>query len=79
MTHPLWATIMRFMGMTIMYAHYYFHQDHVLLTHAYATSTTATTVGDGGNLRGSTELDDELGHNCCMSDTEFRIFAHLLL
>ena len=57
MTHPLRATVMGFNGMTISYGHYYFHQDRVLLTHAFATSTTATTVGDGGKPRGSTELD----------------------
>jgi hypothetical protein len=79
MTHPLWATVMGFNGMTISYGHYYFHQDRVLLTHAYATSTTATTVGDGGDPRGSTELDDKSGHNCRMTDAEFRIFAHLVL
>jgi hypothetical protein len=79
MTHPLQATIMGFKGMTISYAHYYFHQDHVLLTHAYATSTTATTIGDEGGPRGSTELNNESGHNCLMSDKEFQIFAHLVL
>jgi hypothetical protein len=79
MTHPLWATIMGFNGMIISYAYYYFHQDRVLLTHAYVASTTATTVGDGGNPRRSTELDDKSGHNCCMTDAEFRIFAHLVL
>ncbi len=72
-------TVMGFNGMTISYSHYYFHQDCVLLTHAYTTSTTATTVGDGGNPGGSTELNDESGHNCCMTDAEFQIFAHLVL
>ncbi len=79
MTHPLRATVLGFNGMIISYAHYYFHQDHVLLTHAYATSTTATTVGDGGDARGSTELDDKSGHNCRMTDADFWIFAHLVL
>jgi hypothetical protein len=46
MAHPLQATVMGFNGMIISYAHYYFCQDPVLLTHAYATSTTTTTVGD---------------------------------
>jgi hypothetical protein len=70
---------MGFNGMIILFAHYYFHQDRVLLTHAYAASTTATTVRDGGDPRGSTELDDESEHNCRMTDEEFRIFAHLVL
>ncbi len=51
----------------------------MLLTHAYTTSMTATTVDDGGNPRGSTELDNESGHNCCMTDEEFWIFGHLVL
>jgi hypothetical protein len=70
---------MGFKGMLISYAHFYFHIGHVLLTHAYTTSTTATTVGDGGNPRGSTELDDESGHNCRMSDEDHHVFAHLVL
>jgi hypothetical protein len=69
---------MGFNGMTISYGHYYFHQDRVLLTHAFATSMTATTVGDGGKPRGSTELDDELGHNFCMTNAEYRTFVHLV-
>ena len=79
MTHSLQATVMGFNGMIILYAHYYNHQDHVLLTQAYAMSTTATTVGDGGNPQGSTELDNESGHNCRMTDTKFWIFANLVL
>jgi hypothetical protein len=70
---------MGFNGMTISYGHYYFHQDRVLLTHTLATSTTATTVGDGGKPRGSTKLDDESGHNCYMTNAEYRTFAHLVL
>ncbi len=41
--------------------------------------TTATTIGDGGNLRGSTELNDKSGHNCHMSDEDHHVFAHLVL
>jgi hypothetical protein len=79
MTHPLRATVMGFNGMTILYGHYYFHQDQVLLTHAFATSMTATTVGDRGKPRGSTEFDNESGHNCCTTNAEFQTFAHLVL
>ncbi len=79
MTHPLWATIMGFKGMPILYAHFYFHNGCVLLTHAYAMSTSATTIGDGGNPQGSTELDDKSGHNYCMHDEDHSVFAHLVL
>jgi hypothetical protein len=30
-------------------------------------------------MHGSTELDDESGHNCCMTDAEYQTFAHLVL
>jgi hypothetical protein len=70
---------MGFKGMPISYAHFYFHNGCVLLTHAYMTSTTATTIGFGGNLQGSTELEDKLGHNCHMSNEDHHVFAHLLL
>ncbi len=50
----------------------------MLLTHAYATSTTATTVGDGGDPRGSTELDNKSGHNCQMN-VEFQVFSCVVL
>ena len=30
-------------------------------------------------MQGSTELDDKSGHNCCMSDEDRRVFAHLIL
>ena len=46
---------------------------------AFALSTTATTVGNGGNPRGSTELDDATGHNCAMSLDEYTLFATLIL
>ena len=78
-THPLQATVMGFNGMTISYAHYHFHQNRVILAHAYATSTAATTVSDRGNPRGSTKLDGKSGHNCRMNDAEFRIFANFVL
>jgi hypothetical protein len=70
---------MGFKGMPISYPHFYFHNGCVLLTHAYATNMTATTVGDGGNPQGSTELDDKSGHNCRMSEEDYQVFAHLVL
>ncbi len=41
------------------YAHFDVHHGQVLLTHAYMTNTTATTVGDKGDTQGSTKLDDK--------------------
>ena len=79
MSHPLQGTILGFNGMIISYAQYNFHQDHVLLTQAYAMSTTATitTLGVGGDPRGSAEIDNESGQNFRMTDADFLIFAHL--
>jgi hypothetical protein len=42
-------TVMGFNGMTILYGHYYFHQDRVFLTHAFATSTTPSPLGMEAN------------------------------
>jgi hypothetical protein len=63
----------------ISYKHYFFHDSHVLLTQAFAASTTSSTVGDGGLPRGSTELDEETGHNCKMTPEEFQEFGLLVL
>jgi len=78
-THPIKARVVGYLGSHISYKHFYFHQCRVLLTKAFATSTTASTVGDGGNPRGSTELDAICGSNCYMDQDEFRMFAHLVL
>ncbi len=51
----------------------------MLLTQAFATSTTSSTVGDGGLPRGSTELDEETGYNCRMTLKEFQDFGLLVL
>jgi hypothetical protein len=51
MTPPLQATVMGFKGMPISYVHFYFHNGCKLLTHTYATSPAATTVGDGGKCK----------------------------
>ncbi len=58
--------------------HYYFHDGCVLLTQAFAASMTASTVGNGGHPRGSTELDDETGHNFGMIRKELHKFGSLV-
>ena len=49
-----------------------------LLTQAFVASTTASTVCDRGLPRGSTELNEETGHNCMMTSTEFQDFRLLV-
>ena len=78
-THPIKGRIVGYHEYHIAYEHFYFHQDRVLLTKAFAVSTTASTVGDGGKPKGSTELDAICGSNCTMNDDEFKTFAHLVL
>ncbi len=69
-THPIKGKIFGFINSTISYQHFYFHQGRVLHTKAFTTSTTATTVGNGGKTKGSTKLDDATGHNCAMTKEE---------
>ena len=67
MTHPLQTTAMEFNGMIISYVQFYFQHSQVFFTHTHVTSTT------------STELENESGPNCLMADTEFRVFALVLV
>jgi hypothetical protein len=47
----------------------------------FAPSTTTFTVGDGGKLKGSTELNviTITGHNCTMTADKFTVFFLLVL
>ena len=78
-SHPIRGWIMGYKGAIISYRHFYFHNDRVLHTKAFATSTTATTIGDGGEPRGSTELDAITGHNCAMTTKDYMIFLSIVL
>ena len=78
-THPVKGWSFGFLGHHIYYKHFYFHLGQVLHTNAFTLSTTATTVGNGGNPRGSTEIDDATGHNCAMSLNEYTFFVTLIL
>ena len=78
-SHPICGLVMGYKGAHISYHHFYFHNDRVLQTKAFAASTTATTIGDGGEPRGSTELDEITGHNCSMSKEDYTLFANVVL
>jgi hypothetical protein len=78
-SHPIRGLIMGYKRIPISYHHFYFHNDRVLQTKAFAASTTATTIGDGGKPRGSTELDAITGHNCAMTKQDYTIFATVVL
>jgi hypothetical protein len=45
----------------------------------FSASTTATTIGNGGEPRRSTELDVITGHNCAMTKDDYTIFAIVVL
>jgi hypothetical protein len=77
-SHPIKAAVLGYHDTRISYMHYYFHDRQVFLTQAFTASTTASTVGDGGHPRGSTELDDENGYNCRMTHKKFQEFGYLV-
>lgn len=67
------------LGIRIPRTSLYFHQSCILHTKAFAPSTTTTTIGNGGNTKGSTEVDDVTGHKCAMTQHEYLIFTMLVL
>ena len=58
---------------------YYFLHKPVLCTRAFSTSAVASTINGDAYPPGSTELDDETGHNCRMPHTLYHIFCELVL
>jgi hypothetical protein len=65
-TRPIACTIPGRIGDIFGFNNNYFEAERVLCTQAISTSTVGTTVDDGESPPGSTELDDETGHNCKM-------------
>jgi hypothetical protein len=78
-THPIKGEICGFINSTISYQHFHYHQGCILHTKAFTTSTTAMTLGDGGKPKGSTELNNAIGHNCAMTEEEYVTFAIIVL
>jgi hypothetical protein len=78
-THPTKSWAFGYLGHHIFYKHFYFHQGCVLHMKAFAPSTTATTIGNGSNPRGSTKLDEVTGHNCDMSQDNYLVFTIFVL
>jgi hypothetical protein len=63
-TRPTTCVVPGQIGLTIRYEDYYIHEERVLCTCAFSVAAVMTTVDDGASPTGSTELDDESGHNC---------------
>ena len=72
-TRPIACTISGRTGDIISYNNYYFEAEQVLCTRAFSISAVGTAVDDGESPPGSTELDDETGHNCKMPHSLYRI------
>jgi len=66
-------------GTIIGYEDYYLHAERVLCTRVFSVAAVSTTVDDGASPPGSTELDDDTGHNCKMSRELYKSFARLVL
>jgi len=66
-------------GTILGYEDYYFLNEQVLCTRAFSVSAVTTTIDDGASPPGSTELDDETGHNCKMPRELYSTFCtHVL-
>jgi hypothetical protein len=51
----------------IVYKDYYIEEECILCTHIFSVAAVATTIDNGTYPPGSTELNDETGHNFEMS------------
>jgi hypothetical protein len=58
---------------------YYFLHERVLCTHGFSITAVSTTIDDDASPPGSTELDDETGHNCQMPCALYSTFCALVL
>ena len=78
-TRPIACTVSGRTGDIIGFNDYNFEAERVLCTRAFSISVVGTTVDDGESPQGSTELDDETGHNCKMPHNLYRIFCTSVL
>ena len=78
-TRPKKCVVPGRIGEILGFDNYYLESERVLCTRAFSTVTVSTTVNDGEYPPGSTELDDETGHNCNMSVEQYRNFSRLVL
>jgi hypothetical protein len=76
---PIECVISGRIGKDIGYEDYYFENKRVLCTRAFSTSTVATTIDHGVFPPGSTELNDNTGHNCKMPKALYKAFCHHVL
>jgi hypothetical protein len=77
-TRPTTCVVPGRIGTVIGYEDYYIHEKHVLCTCAFSVAAVATTVNDGASPPGSTELNNETGHNCKMSHGHYKSLASIM-
>ena len=78
-TRPTACVVPGRIGTIIGYEDYYIHAERVLCTRVFSVAAVTTTVDDGASPPGSTELDDDTGHNCKMSRELYKSFGRLVL
>jgi hypothetical protein len=78
-TCPTTCGVSNRIGTIIGYEDYYLKNEHVLCTRVFSVTAVATTIDDGTSPLGSTELDNEMRHNCKMSKEIYTSFGLLVL
>jgi hypothetical protein len=78
-TRPTKCVVSGRIGNIIGYDDYYFENEGILCTRVFSVAVVAATINDGASPPGSTELDDETGHNCKMSREHYKSFTLLVL
>ncbi len=74
-TRPTKCIVPGRIGQIIDYKDYYFESERVLCTQAFLVTTVSTTIDNDEFPPGSTELDEETGHNCKMTKIQYRDFT----
>ncbi len=77
--HPICAIKPGCVSNIIGFNYYYFLHKCVFCTRAFSTSVVATTINFDASPPGSTELDDETGHNCQMPQALYDTFCAIVL
>jgi hypothetical protein len=78
-THPTTCRVSGCIGTIIGYEDYYLKNERILCTCVFSVMAVATTINNGASPLGSTELDNEMGHNCKMSKEIYTSFGLLAL
>ncbi len=77
-TRPTTCGVSGRIGTIIGYEDYYLKNERILCTCIFSVAAVATTIDNGASPLGSTELDNEMGHNCKMYK-EFDTYFGLLV